>query len=204
MSTQQIGLITEKQCELAFVQHNCIVSIPNYYNSRYDMLIDVEGNIYKIQIKTCRITPSQSGIEISTCSHSRNVKGHRRIKYSKTEVDFFATFWNEKCYLFPIEICQGRKRVFTFEKEINCQYLSDYELEKVLFCIKNKQSIITEYKPVKQYDPKTNLLINEFSSLVEAVKSIKGETANRSHASHILDVINGKRKTAYGYIWERE
>ena len=92
---QEKGLITEKECELAFTKFGCLVSLPNYYHSRYDMIIDIENELYKIQVKTASLTESQKGILINTCSHGRSqVEGNHKRLYSSEEVDFFATYWN--------------------------------------------------------------------------------------------------------------
>lgn len=204
---QEKGLITEKECELAFTKLGCLVSIPNYYHSRYDMIIDIDNNLYKIQVKTAALTESQKGICINTCSHGRSIiEGNHKRTYSPEEIDFFATFYNNQCYLIPIELCLSTTRTLYFEKNINEKilWLEDYKAEKVIQKLKNNQEAIVSNKPIKQYDLNNNF-IAEYETAVEAVKIVNPNTKNpRSSSGHIIQAINGTRKTAYGYIWKRE
>ena len=206
-TTQEKGLITEKECELCFSKLGCLVSIPNYYHSRYDMIIDVDNSLYKIQVKTATLIESKKGILINTCSHGRNQQiGNYKKTYSPKEVDFFATFYKNQCYLIPINLCLSTTRTLYFEKSPNEKilWLNDYLAEKVIQKLKDKKEIIVINKPIKQYDLQNNL-IAEYETTVEAIKTIKPNIQNpRSCAGHITQVINGTRKTAYGYIWKRE
>ncbi len=51
--------------------------------------------------------------------------------------------------------------------------------------------------PVNQIDMKTNEIINTFANISEA-----GRHLGKSNGTHIGEVCNGKRKSAYGYYWE--
>lgn len=73
---------------------------------------------------------------------------------------------------------------------------SDYK-EKAA---KEQKEKVRDYKiGVVQLDIKTGLEINRFNSIVEATRSLG---LKDNSGSHIRDVCNGKRKTAYGYKWE--
>ena len=42
---------------------------------------------------------------------ARNLKEFRfPNKYSKEEIDYFATYWEGKCYLVPVEECSTEKK----------------------------------------------------------------------------------------------
>lgn len=136
MNTNSIGNVTEIECILAFTKLGYQVSLPFGGQARYDFLIDVQGEILKIQVKTC--TPQEDGncIKID-CRNSQYKKGHyTHTKYKNEEIDFFATFYNGKCYLIPVEECSVGKRLRFAPckngqiKEIN--FAKDYELEMVI------------------------------------------------------------------------
>lgn len=63
---------------------------------------------------------------------------------------------------------------------------------------------VNSKKAIKQFD-KDNNYIQTFSSTVEAGKWIyennKCSSLNSGVRSHISDCANGKRKSAYGYVW---
>ena len=62
-------------------------------------------------------------------------------------------------------------------------------------------------KKVKQFDLNHNYL-RSFNSVAEAGKWLASSGYAKSYTggvrSHILDVCNGKRKTAYKFLWEFE
>lgn len=63
-------------------------------------------------------------------------------------------------------------------------------------------------KQIYQYDKKTNEYIQSFDSTASAAQwcfeNQKCSTLNSGVRSHIGDCANGKRKSAYGYIWSYE
>ena len=62
-------------------------------------------------------------------------------------------------------------------------------------------------KPIQMINPKTNEVIQEFKTMADGARYCienKLTTDCKLHGiqSHIGQVANGKRKTAYGYIWK--
>ena len=55
-------------------------------------------------------------------------------------------------------------------------------------------------KCVKQYDLELNL-INTFSSITDAAKSIDSNATLKTKSNRISECVNGKQKTAYNFIW---
>ena len=56
-------------------------------------------------------------------------------------------------------------------------------------------------KIINQYDLNKNF-IQSFPSAIQAAENVRGKGCSRGVVSHITDVCKGKRKTAYGYIWQ--
>ena len=54
MDTKFIGELTELKCQMYCLEQGFIISKPVLDNARYDMLIDYNGKIYRVQIKTSR------------------------------------------------------------------------------------------------------------------------------------------------------
>ena len=203
--TQQKGLIAEKEVELFFTKLGYMVSIPTYYHSRYDLIVDIEDKLYKVQVKTAHLAENKKGIWFPTYSSGRNNEGSHKKPYTPNEVDLFGLIWENQCYLIPIGLCGKNTRTLTFEKNPNEQvlFLKDFEGKKIIHKLINNEMIDIK-KPVKQYT-KDGVLVGEYTTTVEAIKSIKPETTNaRRDSGHITSVINGQRKTAYGFVWKRE
>jgi group I intron endonuclease len=68
---------------------------------------------------------------------------------------------------------------------------------KILIRIPNEYSSATPKKAVYKIDKKTKEILKEYVSISEAGEDFGG----REYTKHISQVCNGKRKTAYGFIW---
>ena len=87
-STLLQGRITELKCELWFLEHGYLVSIPDV-PFQYDMLVDVNGHILKIQVKTCKLETDGSGIVFNTSSVTHNQTGYTQRIYNEKDVEKF-------------------------------------------------------------------------------------------------------------------
>ncbi len=135
LSTQIKGKITELQIASCFLEKGIIVSQP-LINTRYDFLIDYKNKIYKIQVKTCRLSNEGDSLIFNTSNSHTNTKETLNRSY-ENEIDYFATFYKNKCYLIPISECGKRNktlRIFPPKngQKIGVSFLEDYELEKIL------------------------------------------------------------------------
>ena len=72
-------------------------------------------------------------------SHT-NSQGTKNVRYTKKEIDYFATYWNNECYLIPVEECSVEKTLrFSIPKNSQTKGISfanDYLLENILNKIK--------------------------------------------------------------------
>lgn len=130
------GRITELKCELWFLEHNYIVSIPNV-PCQYDLLVDIGNKIIKVQIKTCRLVKDGSGIEFNVSSLTHNNEGYVRRIYSKNSVDYFMTCYEDNYYLIPFSQCGTGVKKLRFAPPANGQkkgisFASDFLIEKIL------------------------------------------------------------------------
>lgn len=110
LDSKKRGNLTEMQCMAAFMQNNCSVSIPFGDNSKYDFIADVDGQLLKIQVKTSSLK-DETGTAISFSCRSTHVNcsGVKNVRYTSSEIDYFATYWNNECYLVPISECSVEK-----------------------------------------------------------------------------------------------
>lgn len=120
MDSKQIGNITELEVLTYITKLGYQVSIPFGDRERYDQIWDIKGKLLKIQVKTSRLSEDSSYI-IFSCRSNTKIQG--KIKYSrytKDEIDYFATFWDGRCYLVPVEETSTEKRL-RFEPPKNGQ-----------------------------------------------------------------------------------
>ena len=112
------------------------VSIPYGENCRYDFILDVNGTLLKIQCKTSHLITSEDGFEFRCRSINSTRKGIFETRYTKEDIDYFATYFEGQCYLVPVEEC-GAAKVLRFNYPKNGQkrgisLAKNYLLEEVI------------------------------------------------------------------------
>ncbi len=103
---------------------------------RYDFVADIKGKFYKIQVKTSK-DDGNGRISFNTASTHYLEGKCIHDSYTKEDIDYFATFYNSKCYLIPVEEVGKRSTSLRFEPVKNGQtrgikWAKDYELEEVV------------------------------------------------------------------------
>ena len=96
---------------LAFVKLGYNVLTPYGDCERYDFVVDTGKAFVKIQSKTSS-TKDDGASFMFSCRSSHRVEGkivHHH--YTKDEIDYFATIFNNQCYLVPVEECGADKRL---------------------------------------------------------------------------------------------
>lgn len=92
------------------------VSQPFCQDSKYDLIVDVEGKLLRLQVKKARLA-SPTSITFSCRSTTTNVKNCKSKKYNAEEIDYFATYWNGKAYLFQFQNVR-LKKVYILNEQI--------------------------------------------------------------------------------------
>lgn len=136
LSSHFIGEITEQQVALEFLKQGILLSKPVVQSSRYDFIADINNNLYKIQVKTSKCIENAS-LEFATSTSHTNTKGTLNISYTENEVDFFATFYQNQCYLIPFNLCGKRSQRLRLLPTKNGQvkgilFAKDFKLEDII------------------------------------------------------------------------
>lgn len=131
MNTNIQGKMTELKVMSYVIERGFSVSIPFGDKDRYDQIWDINGKLYRIQVKTCHLNEKTEtkSIVFKTTGTSNG----RTTKYSKQDIDYFATFWENQVYVIPVEETSSRK-VLRFESLTNSPAISwakDYTFEEV-------------------------------------------------------------------------
>ena len=95
LSTQFKGDITELQVSAYILNLGYLVSKPLTQDSKYDLIIDKNHKLLRIQVKTSRInekTISGRSIKFNCRSTTNNVRECKNRYYSTDDVDYFATY----------------------------------------------------------------------------------------------------------------
>ena len=137
LSTKERGNLTELQCLTAFYSCGYKVSIPYGENCRYDFILDTGKQLLRIQVKTSHPLENDDGFTFNTCSTRVNSKGNVRHEYTKDEIDFFATYYDGKCYLVPVSETGKNGKTLRHSPPKNGQkkhisLAKNYEFEQVI------------------------------------------------------------------------
>ena len=137
MNSKRIGNITEMSVALAFQKMDIPVAFPFGDCERYDLIVEIKNKLYKVQCKTSSYHRGDTSKISFSCRSTSTSKGKVvHHSYSSEEIDFFATIWEDKCYLVPVGQASSEK-VLRLEPPKNNQttgvnMLEDYSLEKVV------------------------------------------------------------------------
>ena len=137
MDTNTKGVITELMIQKAFIEKGFNVSIPVNPASRYDMIVDAYGGLFKVQCKTATPAKNNTGFTISTCSTHRIGNNWVHTPYSNTDVDLFATVYEDEVYVIPYDVVGNKTELMLRTappaldmKTIN--YANDYKLNNMV------------------------------------------------------------------------
>lgn len=134
MDTNIIGTITELKCKTYFLELGYTVSTPEN-PARYDFILDVGDKLLKIQVKTSKANGER--LAIATCS-SHFVNGKTtRTNYINDNVDYFCTWFENECYLIPVQECGKTEKNLRLTPTKNGQvkgvcFAKDYIAREVL------------------------------------------------------------------------
>ena len=141
MNTKEIGNLTELQCITGLYELGCDISLPFGNSQKYDLIIDWKGKLYRVQVKhSSQITEpdgTPAAFVFKTRWQGHNTSGYTQNCYTKEDTDFFATYYNGKVFLIPIEECSGaEKRIRIIppknNQRIGINFAEDYYAEEVL------------------------------------------------------------------------
>ena len=114
MDSKRIGNLTELQCITRFYELGYSVSIPYGDSEKYDMILDCNGKLLKLQCKHAKEFYDKeelSYLKIKTSwqsGYTKNSQYHTN-KYTDEEIDYFVTFFQGKNYLIPVSECSTEK-----------------------------------------------------------------------------------------------
>ena len=108
LNTHFQGEITELEVAQSFLALGYQVCKPLVSDSRYDFIVDINHQLYKIQVKSSSISADEDYIEFKTQSTHTNTQKTIYHTYSAEDVDYFATMYNHQCYLVPIDLIGNR------------------------------------------------------------------------------------------------
>lgn len=123
------GQIIELKVQEEMLRYGFDVSVPNYNASKYDLIVDTGTELLKIQVKKS-ISHSKNSFSFSCTTQNVKSSSKAKHKYTKDEIDYFATVWQDKVYLIPVEETSQLKTL-QLEKNNYGNFANDYLAENI-------------------------------------------------------------------------
>ena len=121
------GQIIELKVQEELLRYGFDISIPSYNASKYDLIADTGQELLKIQIKKS-ISNSKSSFSFSCTTQNVKSSTGAKHKYTKEEIDYFATVWKDKVYLIPVDETSTQNTIqFSDETYLAENILKSYE-----------------------------------------------------------------------------
>jgi hypothetical protein len=92
MNTKDKGSVSETMAVAAFTAKGFQVSIPVGENTRYDLIVDIDGALYKVQVKTGTLNKDGSSFKFNTRSTYHSFNGDIVCKNYVGDIDSFAVY----------------------------------------------------------------------------------------------------------------
>ena len=96
------GDIAELRFMVLMREMGYTVCKPMSHHSRYDFIIDMNGDMKRVQVKSTNYKAKTKSDDAYIC-HSYTQR--KKMRYSVSEIDFMAVFINDYCawYMIPID-----------------------------------------------------------------------------------------------------
>jgi PD-(D/E)XK endonuclease len=102
------GAIAEAAITLEASKLGIPVLTPNVEGQRYDIVLDVSGQLLRVQCKWATRKRDVVTVYTGTCRHTPS--GYVRTTYDATQIDGIAAYCKEleRCYFVPIQDVEGK------------------------------------------------------------------------------------------------
>jgi hypothetical protein len=146
LTPSQKGAAAEAAITAAVVQLGLTVLRPLCEGRRYDLIVDLEPALLRVQCKLARQSGGVLSVRVQTSRHTPH--GYVFMSYTATEIDAVVAYSPElnRCFLLPIAEVAGMRGVhLRLETPKNNQaqrikWASDYELEPMIRDLRRAQS----------------------------------------------------------------
>lgn len=130
------GIKAQLKAELRANELGYIVSKPTTECCRYDMIIDTECGLKRVQIKycDCKASESSGAVELRLKKVSSNKK--EKPYYTQDEIDALVVYVKpiEKLCYFPIDVIAGKKSItLRYEASKNNQTAGTFDCLKYIW-----------------------------------------------------------------------
>lgn len=121
MNAKQQGSICVAKAIAYFTEKGYVVSIPISEVQRYDLVVEMNGELKRVEVKSTGYKRSSGSYQVQLATYGGVKTGKSTIKaISRVDCDLvFICVEDGTLYLFPIEVLDGIKTNFTLSSKYN-------------------------------------------------------------------------------------
>lgn len=111
LNTRQQGDVGVAAAVLHYTKLGYAVSIPTTESCRYDLIIDLEGKLFRVQCKTTRHKPGNSRyyyVNVATCGGNQSWNKKKRLLDASEFDILFVYCEDESVWIFPSREVHGK------------------------------------------------------------------------------------------------
>lgn len=166
MTTSQRGELSEAKVLSAFLVRGVHISIPWGNAQPYDLIVDVQGKLLRVQVKTATQGSRENILSFNCCSETR---GRKRVGYHG-RADLYAVYAPQidQVFVVPVKDCGTSKAyiriadaktkgAYGFRMASACsidtwmkEMVGSAELESAAFSVSRKRSNQLSYDPMSE------------------------------------------------------
>lgn len=123
MNTKQTGDVSEQAVILEILKRGWDVSIPIGDRLPYDIIVDINGKLIKIQIKTAWYHEQRKHYVVGVRRSCTNRKHYLYKKYNNNDFDFAICYLQDRnvFYVIPVDIFTSYKGAIIFTEDVKRQ-----------------------------------------------------------------------------------
>jgi hypothetical protein len=145
LTPSQRGAIAEAAITLAAVELGLPVLVPIGDGRRYDLAIELEPRLLRVQCKLAQHLAGVLSVPAATCRYTP--RGYVRTSYNAREIDSVGAYSRElrRCFLIPVDEVSGRRAMYLrLDPTRNNQaerirWASDYEFPAMIARLQESQ-----------------------------------------------------------------
>jgi hypothetical protein len=138
LTPSQKGAAAEAAITAAVIQLGLTVLRPLCEGRRYDLIVDLEPALLRVQCKLARRVRGVLSVRLQTSRHTPH--GYVFTSYSSTEIDAVVAYSGElnRCFLLPIAEVAGMRGVYLRlemprnNQALRIKWAGDYELQPMI------------------------------------------------------------------------
>jgi len=145
LTPSQRGAVAEAAIRLAAIELGLVVLLPASEGGRYDLAIDLEPRLLRVQCKLAQHLAGVLHVRVSTSRYTP--RGYVRTSYSAEEIDAIGAYSPElrRCFLVPIDEVPNRNAMhLRLDPTKNNQadrikWARDYEFDAIIARLQGSQ-----------------------------------------------------------------